>query len=641
MQAITLRTTVMLLLCNSLLIAAVARDCYITEDKIPISAVKVYETTAQIQRQGRISLDTDQKMIVISGLSPYLLEESVRVSSTGDFQLLSVKVLTDYGDRIDYSSEIETLIAKNTELSLRIKKLEASKRVLTEEYNLLVANRVLEAGQQGSDLDQLKATAQYYRERLEAIEHRKLDIDAEITGLSAEMSQLQEQITDLRQPVSTSATKSVAVEIINTRAQSVELTIDYMVAGAGWSSHYDLKVDDLADGITLIHKAQIWQNTGVNWDDVQVSLSTAQPTASASHPALKPWWLSRQEFRQRDYDAEDRRYEHLPYNPAVREIRGIITDRSGEPLIAATVEFVGHPVGTSTDVDGSYRMKVPVGARRIRVSYVGFKPIELNIFASQMDLSLQEGLMLDELVVTGKLSGIRGSKSERANYYVDGVRVSDDLIQAGNVLSTEIQRSTSVEYLIDVPVTVQSGDDDKNVTVAKHQLETSYEHHATPKLDPNVYLIALMTDWDQYSFPDGKTNLYLEGGYVGSSYLNFSAETSDSIKISLGRDENVVVQRNPIALKNRNTFLTGKRVAKRAYEYKIRNRRSSTSRLILHDQIPVSTEKEIVIDYTAAGAEINEDTGELTWTINLAPSEEVSREMRFEVKYPKHMRLKL
>jgi len=88
---------------------------------------------------------------------------------------------------------------------------------------------------------------------------------------------------------------------------------------------------------------------------------------------------------------------------AQRTITGTITDAStGEGLIGANVLVVGTSVGAATDIDGSYSVDVPDGATQLEVSYTGYATQTLTIGASNvMDVSMSEGSLLDEVVVTG------------------------------------------------------------------------------------------------------------------------------------------------------------------------------------------------------------------------------------------------
>ncbi len=85
-----------------------------------------------------------------------------------------------------------------------------------------------------------------------------------------------------------------------------------------------------------------------------------------------------------------------------RSISGTIIDNTGLPLIGANVLVKGTTAGTITDIDGNFTLDVPEGANEVEVSYTGFTSQTINIDGlSRIDMTLSEGQLLDEIVVTG------------------------------------------------------------------------------------------------------------------------------------------------------------------------------------------------------------------------------------------------
>ncbi len=87
---------------------------------------------------------------------------------------------------------------------------------------------------------------------------------------------------------------------------------------------------------------------------------------------------------------------------AQRLIKGNVTDKSGDPVIGANVQAKGTAVGTITDINGNYTLTVPDGVNTIIVSYTGYTSQDIVLGSSNMvDVSLQEGVLLQETVITG------------------------------------------------------------------------------------------------------------------------------------------------------------------------------------------------------------------------------------------------
>ena len=87
--------------------------------------------------------------------------------------------------------------------------------------------------------------------------------------------------------------------------------------------------------------------------------------------------------------------------PATATCTGVVTDSEGEPLMGASVIVVGTSMGVSTDLDGKFSIaNVPVGST-IRVSYIGYDPIDLKWNGQALNVEMKENNMLDEVVVVG------------------------------------------------------------------------------------------------------------------------------------------------------------------------------------------------------------------------------------------------
>ena len=86
---------------------------------------------------------------------------------------------------------------------------------------------------------------------------------------------------------------------------------------------------------------------------------------------------------------------------AQRTISGTVTDESGSPLPFANVFVEGTTVGTTTDIDGNYTLKVPEGATTIVVAYTGYGDMKLGLGDSNaLNFTMAEGEILDEVIVT-------------------------------------------------------------------------------------------------------------------------------------------------------------------------------------------------------------------------------------------------
>jgi len=111
---------------------------------------------------------------------------------------------------------------------------------------------------------------------------------------------------------------------------------------------------------------------------------------------------------------------------AQRLIKGTVSDKSGNPVIGANVVAKGTTTGTVTDASGNYSLNVPNGVNTLVITYAGYATQEVTLGAgNMMDVSMEEGVLLDETVVTAmgikKLKNDLGYSAQK----VDGDDVSN------------------------------------------------------------------------------------------------------------------------------------------------------------------------------------------------------------------------
>ncbi|TNE58695.1 MAG: SusC/RagA family TonB-linked outer membrane protein [Bacteroidetes bacterium] len=123
--------------------------------------------------------------------------------------------------------------------------------------------------------------------------------------------------------------------------------------------------------------------------------------------------------------------------PAQGTITGMVKDDAGNALVGATVQAKGTSTGTSTGLEGRYKLQVPRGTKELLFSYTGFQPQTISITGrSVVDVVLTEALYdIDEVVVVGygakKRSELVGSSAQIKSDELEQIPVSslDQMLQ--------------------------------------------------------------------------------------------------------------------------------------------------------------------------------------------------------------------
>jgi len=172
-------------------------------------------------------------------------------------------------------------------------------------------------------------------------------------------------------------------------------------------------------------------------------------------------------------------------------------------------------------------------------------------------------------------------------------------------------------------------------------MNTLYQHYAVPKLDADAYLLAQIPDWEKLNLLPGEANIILEGTYVGKTFIDPNA-TADTLNLTLGHDKRVVIKRDRLNDFSSVKFLGSNKLQQFTYEITIKNNKNETVDVLLKDQYPLTTNKEIEVELTdAANAEVNKDLGVLNWKLSLAPNETKKIRFSYSIKYPKDKTINL
>ena len=510
------------------------------ELKSNVSSATVFLSSAQVTRKVKVALNNGVNEIKLVGLSQFINPNSIqaKVSNSG-VVILGVSHHQNFLSPSKENQKIKAISDSLEDIMFKIKIRETHRKVYTEEKDLLLKNKQIGGQQSGVDIEDLMDMADFYRERLQELETKLLDIQLSVEKLQKEEYRLRQQLTELNTN-QTKHTGEIVVKLSSKGKQSSNMIVTYTVNNAGWLPKYDIRANDIKAPITLNYKADVYQNTGVDWKNIDISLSTGNPAVSQTQPDLYPWYLSYYST------PSPKRYKKRAY--------------AGAPA-APTVNY------TSAD------------------------------------------------------------KEE----VIDGIEMNKTIAD----FTTMTQNLVNTEFNIKMKYDVLSSGKATTVNILDIALPATYNYLAIPKRDKDAFLIAQITDWGSHTLLPGDANIYFEGSFVGESFINPNT-TDDTLKVSLGRDLSIVVKREKIDEFCKNTTFGGNKKSSRAYKLSVRNTKSTPIQLILKDQVPLTSYKEIEVEILdKGGAEYNETTGELIWKLTIPPGETVDVSFKFEVKYPK------
>lgn len=513
---------------------------------IHLQGVELIQTVEHKPAPGR-------QRFVFTGLSPKLNPQSVQVTATNGVQILSVTTKTNFLWETEPGPAARQLKDSIELLGIAKHYLNDEKAALEAERSMIMQNQVLSGKDKGVSAEELSKMADFFRSRLNEINNALTDLTRKLGEANVRQGKLKQQVEQLNG--GNRPTSEVYVDIDPKNAASTLFKIRYVVNEAGWSPVYDLVSTNINEPIQLKYRALAFNDTGMDWENVAIRLSTADPYQSAGQPSLSPWVLSNTN-------------------------RGL------------------------GDHSGNY--------------YQNNKQTQLELNQQSQNYNFSHDLNPEK----------RYDQAEavvKPTYVFETIEISE----------------LSTDFDIPLPYTIPADKRPYSIEITDYQLDATYKHVAVPKIDKDAFLIAQVTGWEKLDLISGPVNVYRNENFIGMANLN-PRILSDTLELSLGRDANVVVKREKVKEFSRKQFIGGNKFTSFSWKISVKNNHSLPIMIELQDQMPISEAKEITVEVNdVSGARRTENTGKLTWDMNLQPGEVKTVGLNFTVKHPSSMEVDL
>ncbi len=624
-----------------------------TSEASTIDKVTVFFQGAQIARSFKTNLEAGRQFVIFKKLTNFLDPNSVQVKATGDLTILSVGMRKNYEDLKMSNSEVAELRGEKEKLEREEGHLGDEYSILEFDKNLLLVNRELR-GNNGLSINELKEAYVFMHKELSQITNRQSAIQDRFEEISKSINHIEQEIISQRsRPVVNYS--EVVIEVDVHSSTSTEFFTNYISPNASWKPYYDMRSDGIGEPMSLEAKALVHQTTGIEWENVNLVLSTIDPYQSTKEPILKPWFI--------DYNNQPQQVHHqartVPtFNYIGQKIRGEVIDaETGEPMPFAKLMFnVGSQIDCNTDSDGKFEVIVPQSGTYLTASFMGYANSQLPVNTSYLKFFLSADIVaINEMVITRKdiaqmpmrinaevmsIDGIsvRGARSQRIKLFGNKVKSANiastaSVNYAGTAQATVVQKALRVEYRIESKFTIPSDGLNQRISISKHELPANYEYHSAPKLDESVYLVAEVSGWEKLNLLNGESNLYFDGTYIGKTHVDANS-LRDTLTFSLGKDSKIQINRQRIVANSSSRIFGLRRKFEVQWEINVRNNGGASIPIVIKDQFPISKNSDIKIkmgEYESA--DLDDKTKILTWETNLAPGAKNTFTFDYKVDY--------
>lgn len=257
-----------------------------------ISNVMVYRSGVRITRDAQINIPAGQTEIVFSNLTTQINTHSLQAYVPDGVDLVTVHYKTNFLKNLELPQRAKDINTEMESLALALDWNKKQYSVYVAEEKILTAKPVeLNAGDKGISVEDLMTYTAYYRQRALEIKKLLFDLGQESTKLKTRLATLKKELNEM-QTKKNQKTGEVTFLVQSAVARQCDISFSYISNQAGWVPVYDLKAKDVQSQIALNLKANVYQNTGVDWKDVKLSVSTGNPLLGNDRPILRPNYIT-------------------------------------------------------------------------------------------------------------------------------------------------------------------------------------------------------------------------------------------------------------------------------------------------------------------------------------------------------------
>jgi uncharacterized protein (TIGR02231 family) len=396
-----------------------------------VKAATVYFNSAEISQSAAVTLPAGTSEVVIKNVANYLLENTLQIGAPSNVTVLSAQFTNNYISEFEPDGNSPSLKKVRDSITLVEKEIAVVINQKTSEQKtleLLDKNNQVYGQQSGLSVTELMKMVDYYKSK-------RTETANTINTLSAREQKLNEKLADLRSKLEVNISKEekvstgkLVLQIMSDTALSTQLDISYLTQGASWQPFYDLRAYNISEPINMLYKAQVVQQTGIDWKKVKLTLSSGSPNQSSYAPELNPWFLR---FGNSQYD--DMIYKDkaaAPIGDVQLEavvVEGYRTKTKAVSNVAATI--TENQMNVSFDIDLPYDI-----ASNGKQHSVTLKEIKLPATYKHYSVPKleQEAFLLAEISDYAKYNLLRGE----ANIIFEGMYIGKTSINPSQTADT-------------------------------------------------------------------------------------------------------------------------------------------------------------------------------------------------------------
>ncbi|EST58856.1 hypothetical protein K151_1649 [Proteus hauseri ZMd44] len=257
---------------------------------IKLDQATIFLRGAELDNNVTLNLPAGQSEVVLSNVANNIDPKSLSISIDNDDVIINTINVKKIPIPPNYPSAIVALMEKQKEINKRIEVLNININVGDEQIALL-KDQSFFGHDETQSLEHSSQKFDFISQKMTSILNQQKIAREEIAELTEQFEELSRKL-EIDMPIIAEEKTQIVLSLGASKNLTSKMRISYITPDAGWSPAYDIRSQGMDKPILLTYKADVIQNTGLNWDKVKLVLTSTNPSLNITAPTLSPWYLA-------------------------------------------------------------------------------------------------------------------------------------------------------------------------------------------------------------------------------------------------------------------------------------------------------------------------------------------------------------
>ncbi len=331
-----------------------------------VKGATVYFNSAEMSQSMSTNLPKGTSEIVVKNVADYLNENTVRIGAPATVTVLSVQFSNNYISEFEIDEKNPAIKKVRDSIKMVEKdltKITNAKDSEAKAIELLDKNQQVFGSNSGLNVMELMKMVDYYKQKRTQISDTYDDLEEKTVKLNELLVKLRTKLEINTSKEDKTSNGKLIIQVMNEIAGNVDFDINYITNNATWRPFYDLRATNITEPINMMYKAEVIQNTGIDWKKVKLTLSSGNPNQNNQAPILNAWWLSYQDVNNYGYQnqVQNRLQGRMANAPVQNDLAEVVVtgqgiDKKAKSLGYSTIQadIQENQLNISFDIDIPY-----------------------------------------------------------------------------------------------------------------------------------------------------------------------------------------------------------------------------------------------------------------------------------------------